>query len=67
MEKKREIGLDLIKFIARCFVVIAHRVIGVKGIVNQILVFLPALSMPLFIMVNGYLMFQKKKITYTYI
>ena len=57
---ERIAGLDLIKILA-CFGVVAlHTLRPGAGPVHRILMLLSALSIPLFFMVSGYLMFQRK-------
>lgn len=64
---KRNISIDLLKVIA-CFSVIILHVIGMNvGIVNSILYYIAGLAVPVFFMVNGYLLFSKVKLDYKYI
>lgn len=60
---ERNANLDLIKCIA-CFCVVGlHSV----GMINYTLYYLCDLGVPLFFMVNGYLMFSRKEMDYRYI
>ncbi|MGS4811129.1 acyltransferase [Streptococcus sp. Z554] len=72
MHKTRNINLDLIKVLACVGVVLLHTtMIGFKetGSWNLLayLYYLGTYSIPLFFMVNGYLLLGKKEITYPYI
>ena len=72
MQKTRNINLDLIKVLACIGVVLLHTtMIGFKetGSWNLLayLYYLGTYSIPLFFMVNGYLLLGKKDITYSYI
>ena len=72
MHKTRNINLDLIKVLACVGVVLLHTtMIGFKetGSWNLLayLYYLGTYSIPLFFMVNGYLLLGKKDITYSYI
>ena len=72
MHKTRNINLDLIKVIACVGVVLLHTtMIGFKetGSWNLLayLYYLGTYSIPLFFMVNGYLLLGKRSITYSYI
>ena len=72
MHKTRNINLDLIKVLACIGVVLLHTtMIGFKdtGSWNLLayLYYLGTYSIPLFFMVNGYLLLGKKEITYPYI
>ena len=72
MHKTRNINLDLIKVLACIGVVLLHTtMIGFKetGSWNLLayLYYLGTYSIPLFFMVNGYLLLGKKDITYSYI
>lgn len=67
MMRERIIGLDFIKVIACFWVVALHTVNASFSIVNFVIVSFGVSAIPFFIMVNGYLMFQKKEITYGYI
>ena len=60
--KNRNISLDLIKCIACIGVVGLHSV----GMVNYTIYYLCGISVPMFFMVNGFLMFSKEKIDYKY-
>lgn len=72
MHKTRNINLDLIKVLACVGVVLLHTtMIGFKdtGSWNLLayLYYLGTYSIPLFFMVNGYLLLGKRNITYSYI
>ena len=72
MHKTRNINLDLIKVLACIGVVLLHTtMIGFKdtGSWNLLayLYYLGTYSIPLFFMVNGYLLLGKSNITYSYI
>ena len=72
MHKTRNINLDLIKVLACIGVVLLHTtMIGFKetGSWNLLayLYYLGTYSIPLFFMVNGYLLLGKRSITYSYI
>ena len=72
MHKTRNINLDLIKVLACIGVVLLHTtMIGFKdtGSWNLLayLYYLGTYSIPLFFMVNGYLLLGKKEITYSYV
>ena len=72
MHKTRNINLDLIKVLACIGVVLLHTtMIGFKetGSWNLLayLYYLGTYSIPLFFMVNGYLLLGKKEISYSYI
>ena len=72
MHKTRNINLDLIKVLACIGVVLLHTtMVGFKetGSWNLLayLYYLGTYSIPLFFMVNGYLLLGKKEITYPYI
>ena len=72
MHKTRNINLDLIKVLACIGVVLLHTtMIGFKdtGSWNLLayLYYLGTYSVPLFFMVNGYLLLGKRNITYSYI
>ena len=72
MKKIRNINLDLIKIIACIGVVLLHTTIsGFKETgrwnYSSYLYYLGTYSIPLFFMVNGYLLLGKSKITYPYI
>ena len=60
--KERNQNLDLIKCIACLGVVGLHSV----GMVNYTIYYLCDFSVPLFFMVNGFLMFSKEEISYGY-
>ena len=72
MHKTRNINLDLIKVLACIGVVLLHTtMIGFKGTGSwnllAYLYYLGTYSIPLFFMVNGYLLLGKRNITYSYI
>lgn len=72
MKKARNINLDLIKIIACIGVVLLHTTMpGFKETgrwnYSSYLYYLGTYSIPLFFMVNGYLLLSKSKITYPYI
>ncbi len=72
MHKTRNINLDLIKVLACIGVVLLHTtMVGFKetGSWNLLayLYYLGTYSIPLFFMVNGYLLLGKREITYPYI
>lgn len=65
--ENREINIDLIKIMACCGVVALHTVDENLGIINRVIVLLSTMAIPLFFVVNGYLMFKKENITYSYV
>ena len=72
MRKIRNINLDLIKVLACVGVVLLHTTMGgfkETGSWNLLayLYYLGTYSIPLFLMVNGYLLLRKREITYPYI
>ena len=67
MQAKRNIGLDVIKVVACCFVVASHTIRPGFGFANLVVFSLAIIAIPCFFMVNGYLMFQKQTVTYAYI
>lgn len=67
MQTKRQISLDFIKIISCCLIVALHTVNPDFGFANFIIFSIAATAIPFFLMVNGYLMFQKDTITYVYI
>ena len=72
MQKNRNISLDLLKVLACIGVVLLHTTMGgfkETGSWNLLayLYYLGTYSIPLFFMVNGYLLLGKKEITYPYI
>ena len=72
MRKIRNINLDLIKVLACVGVVLLHTTMGgfkETGSWNLLayLYYLGTYSIPLFFMVNGYLLLRKREITYPYI
>lgn len=67
MQIKRDVGLDFIKIIA-CFLVVALHTIKPSFSVNNFaIVAIAVTAIPFFLMVNGYLMFQKETLTYDYV
>jgi surface polysaccharide O-acyltransferase-like enzyme len=69
---KRNLSLDLLKILACFSVVVLHvtgRNVQVENDYNisHFLYYLACIAVPVFFMVNGYLMLNKKKITYSYI
>ena len=72
MQKNRNISLDLLKVLACIGVVLLHTTMGgfkETGSWNLLayLYYLGTYSIPLFFMVNGYLLLGKREITYPYI
>jgi len=72
MQKNRNISLDLLKVLACIGVVLLHTTMGgfkETGSWNLLsyLYYLGTYSIPLFFMVNGYLLLGKREITYSYI
>ena len=72
MQKTRNINLDLLKVLACVGVVLLHTAMGgfkEAGSWNMLtyLYYLGTYSIPLFFMVNGYLLLGKREITYSYI
>ncbi len=72
MQKTRNINLDLLKVLACVGVVLLHTAMGgfkEVGSWNMLtyLYYLGTYSIPLFFMVNGYLLLGKREITYSYI
>ena len=72
MQKNRNISLDLLKVLACIGVVLLHTTMGgfkETGSWNfsTYLYYLGTYSIPLFFMVNGYLLLGKREITYSYI
>ena len=72
MRKYRNINLDLLKVLACVGVVLLHTTMGgfkETGSWNLLtyLYYLGTYSIPLFFMVNGYLLLGKREITYSYI
>ncbi len=70
MEKKeRNYNIDFIKILACFFVVAIHtqRNYQLSIVHNSILYYLSRCAVPLFMMVNGYLLLSKEKIDYKYI
>lgn len=66
IKKKREYGLDLLKVLA-CFLIVAIHTIDCNlGIANRIIQLFTVFAIPMFFLINGYLMFAKKEITYKY-
>ena len=64
--KKREVGLDLIKILACLGVVALHTIYPGKSCINRIITLFATTSIPLFFMVSGYLMFRRKTFDYKY-
>lgn len=65
--RKREIGIDLVKTIA-CYLVVALHTIRVEvSGVNFVIFAFAVVAIPLFFMVNGYLMFRKEQIPLKYV
>lgn len=72
MQKNRNISLDLLKVLACIGVILLHTTMGgfkETGSWNLLayLYYLGTYSIPLFFMVNGYLLLGKREITYPYI
>ena len=72
MQKNRNISLDLLKVLACIGVVLLHTTIGGfketgSWNLSTYLYYLGTYSIPLFFMVNGYLLLGKREITYSYI
>lgn len=72
MQKTRNINLDLLKVLACVGVVLLHTAMGGFKEVGSwniltYLYYLGTYSIPLFFMVNGYLLLGKREITYSYI
>lgn len=72
MRKIRNINLDLLKVLACVGVVLLHTTMGgfkETGSWNLLayLYYLGTYSIPLFFMINGYLLLGKREITYLYI
>ncbi len=59
---ERNLSLDVIKCLACIGVVGLHSV----GMINYTIYYLCGISVPFFFMVNGYLMFSKESLTYSY-
>ena len=64
---KRIYSIDLIKTIATILVVGLHTLRGSLGGLNYIFFQLGIISIPMFFLVNGFLLFKKDKISYRYI
>ena len=66
---KRNLNIDLIKILACFFVVALHtqRNYQLELIHNPILYYISICAVPLFLMVNGYLLLKKEKIDYKYV
>lgn len=66
---KRNLNIDLIKILACFFVVALHtqRNYQLELIHNPILYYISRCAVPLFLMVNGYLLLKKEKIDYKYV
>lgn len=69
MENKigRNISLDILKILACFSVVILHIFGRTPNIPNSIFYYLATFSIPIFFMVNGFLLINKKEITYHYV
>lgn len=66
MKKQREYGIDLLKVFA-CFLIVAiHTVDCNLGIANRMVQLFTVFAIPMFFLINGYLMFTKREITYKY-
>lgn len=66
MKNERMVCLDAIKLIACCLVVGLHTIRPDFGILCHTVFSVGVIAIPLFFLVNGYLMFQKEKVTYKY-
>ena len=69
MENKisRNISLDVLKILA-CFSVVILHVFGRDpNILNSVFYYIATFAIPIFFMVNGYLLINKKDITYNYV
>ena len=66
---KRNLNIDLIKILACFFVVALHtqRNYQLELIHNPILYYIARCAVPLFLMVNGYLLLKKEEIDYKYV
>ena len=64
--KQRIYGIDLLKVMACIGVVSLHTVNGSLGIVNRIVTLVCSLSIPIFFMCSGYVVFLKENISYEY-
>lgn len=64
---RREYSIDFIKICSCLGVVAAHTLRMDSGLVNTIIVLATSMGIPLFFAVNGYLMFQKQAISYSYV
>ena len=66
---KRNLNIDLIKILACFFVVALHtqRNYQLELIHNPILYYISRCAVPLFLMVNGYLLLKKEEIDYKYV
>lgn len=57
---QRNINIDLLKVIA-CFCVITLHTVGMDiSLINSSLYYIAGLAVPMFFMVNGYLLFSKE-------
>lgn len=67
MEVKRNLSLDVLKLLA-CFSVVVLHVFGRKiNIGNSIFYYIATFAIPVFFMVNGFLLINKEVITYQYV
>lgn len=65
--KQKVYGIDLLKVMACIGVVCLHTVNGSLDIVNRILTLVCSLSIPIFFMCSGYVVFLKENISYEYV
>lgn len=65
-EKKRVTGIDLIKIAAACLVVAAHTLNADKGVLTFLVLVFTATAIPMFFLVNGYLVLSKKEVSVRY-
>lgn len=65
--EQREYGVDLLKIMACVGVVSLHTINGSLGIINRVVTLICSLSIPIFFMCSGYVMFLKKSISYRYV
>ncbi len=64
---KRNLSLDVLKILA-CFSVVILHIFGRKmNIGNSIMYYMATLAIPIFFMVNGFLLMNKEVITYQYV
>ena len=69
MESKveRNISLDVLKVLS-CFSIVALHIFGRKNnLLNGIVYYISTFAIPIFFMVNGFLLMRKKEISYKYI